>query len=202
MSTAIFPSFPGIEFPTVKQPTWATRKQTSISGREVAVADYLNPRWLFTVSYSVLHDEVFGSFDSELRTLMDFVNERMGGFDTFLFTDPTDFEITGQFIGQGDGTTTQYQLIRQLVPGGFAEFITAPNTVSNVYVNGIPTTFTVNNSTGVVTITGGTPGVGLNITADFTYYFRVRFATDTLGFSRFNFAMWELKELKMISVVL
>ena len=46
------------------------------------------------------------------------------------------------------------------------------------------------------------PGSGVVITADFTYYFLVRFAEDTAEFENFMYQLWSLKQVKLQSVLL
>jgi hypothetical protein len=111
--------------------------------------------------------------------------------------------------GSGDGTLTlnltwltTVQLVRQLVPGGFAEAIIAPNTVSNLYFASAPQTgWTVDNTTGLVTLPNPFLSTQPAITADFTYYFRVYFP-DALDFEQFAHGFYEIKQVKLTSVVL
>src|ERR1700689_4762721 len=105
--TPIFPSLPGLGWSVSKAPRFATRVQRAVSGRELRVLDQPNPIWTWTLTYSMLRDE------HDARAA----------------------------IGTGDGGTTVFQLVRTmgaaLPGGGFAEPITAPNTVSTVYFNGV-----------------------------------------------------------------
>ncbi|HXJ62427.1 MAG TPA: DUF2460 domain-containing protein [Actinomycetota bacterium] len=206
MSTDVFPVFKGLTFSVVKTPTWGTRMQRAVSGRELRVSDYANPIWNFTLTYSVLHDATFGttyvSPYTELRTLMNFVNVHRGAWDTFLFDDITDDTVVGGAIATADGVNSGYGLVRALIPGGFKEQMFAPHTVSAVYLDGVPTSaYTLDSNTGVITFTSP-PSAGVAITADFTYYFRVRFAADRLDFEEFYHNFWEVKQLKLVSVVL
>lgn len=208
MSDDVFPTFPGLTFSVIKSPNWSTRQQRAVSGRELRVADFDNPIWRFTLTYSVLHDEKFGATytppNTALRTMMDWINSRSGGFDTFLYDDPTDDTATGQQIGVGDSATSSFQMGRQLIAGGFYESLIAINTVTDVKLNGVvdsPANYTVNKDTGIITFTSA-PTTGVIITSDFTYYFRVRLDTDTLDFEEFMYNLWELKQLKLVSVLL
>jgi uncharacterized protein (TIGR02217 family) len=197
--TAIFPTLPGLSWSVTKQPRFATRIQRAVSGRELRALDQPNPIWTWTLSYSVLRDG--GSYD-ELRTLMGFFLDQQGAFGPFLFVDPTDNGVTGQVLGTGDGGTAAFQLVRTM--GGFAEPVTAPNAVANIYVNGVvqsPSGYSVGADTGVVTFTAPPLAGGL-VSADFTYYFRVRFADDTAEFENFMFQLWSLRQVKLQSVFL
>ena len=87
--------------------------------------------------------------------------------------------------------------------GGFAEPIVAPNLVSNVYLNGVvqsPSSYSVDASNGILTFAAA-PGSGVVVTADFSYYFRVRFADDAASFENFMYQLWRLKQIKFISIL-
>lgn len=207
--TAIFPSLPGLGWSVAKAPTFATRTQKAISGRELRVVDQLYPIWTWTLTYEILRDEhdtrggnALGSGYDELRTLAGFFLQQQGAFGTFLFDDPSDDSATAQYLATGDGATAAFQLYREF--GGFFEPIIAPNTVGAVYFNGVAqssSSYSVNASTGIVTFTSA-PESGVIITADFTYYFLVRFADDTAEFENFMYQLWSLKQVKLQSVLL
>jgi uncharacterized protein (TIGR02217 family) len=211
--TAIFPTLPGLGWSVSKAPRFATRIQRAVSGRELRVVDQPNPIWTWTLTYSMLRDEHdtraasgLGFGYDELRTLMGFFLQQQGAFQPFLFDDPTDDTVSAQAIGTGNGSTTVFQLVRSmgvaLPGGGFAEPITAPNVVSAIYFDGIvqsASEYGVDPTTGLITFTAPPPA-GQLITADFTYYFRVRFADDTADFENFLYQLWALKQVKLQSV--
>jgi uncharacterized protein (TIGR02217 family) len=184
-----------------------------VSGRELRVVDQPNPIWSWTLTYSMLRDERDTRATSgpgvgydELRTLMGFFLQQQGAFQPFLFNDPTDDTVSAQAIGTGNGSATVFQLVRSmgvaLPGGGFAEPITAPNTVSAIYFDGIVQSasgYSIDPATGLVTFTVPPPA-GQVLTADFTYYFRVRFADDTADFENFLYQLWALKQVKLQSV--
>jgi uncharacterized protein (TIGR02217 family) len=197
--TAIFPSLPGLSWSVSKEPRFATRIQRAVNGRELRVLDQPNPSWSWTLTYEILRDgndtrgiagpggAPGGNYD-ELRTLMGFFLQQQGAYRAFLFEDPSDNSVTGQPLGIGNASTTRFQLVRTmgtaLPGGGYAEAITAPNTVGTIYFDGIrqpPTAYSVDADTGIVTFTTPPP-TGRTVTADFTYCFRVRFADDSAAF--------------------
>jgi uncharacterized protein (TIGR02217 family) len=201
----IFPALPGLAWSVTKTPTFQTRVQRAVSGRELRALDYPYPLWQFALVYDFLRDNPSAGYD-ELRTLLGFFMLCQGAFGTFLFQDPSDFQVTGQQIGIGDASTAVFQLQRAmgatLSGGGFLEPIVAPNVVSAIYFDGItqaPAAYSVDSTTGLVTF-GTPPGSGLIITADFTYYFRCRFVEDKYDFENFMFRLWQLKKLTFISV--
>jgi uncharacterized protein (TIGR02217 family) len=211
--TAIFPTLPGLGWSVSKAPRFATRIQRAVSGRELRALDQPNPIWTWTLTYSMLRDQNDtrgasgpGVGYDELRTLMGFFLQQQGAFQPFLFGDPSDDLATAQALGTGDGGTTAFQLVRTmgaaLPGGGFAEPITAPNVVATIYFDGVRQSssgYAVDPDTGLVTFTAPPPA-GQLVTADFTYYFRVRFADDTADFENFLYQLWALKQVKLQSV--
>ena len=119
-----------LDWTVTKAPTFQTRVQRAVSGRELRALDYPYPLWQFSLGYEFLRDNIAAGY-TELQALMGFYLSCRGAFGTFLYADPTDDKVTGQPIGTGDGSTTVFQLVRTL--GGFAEPTTAPNSVSTVY---------------------------------------------------------------------
>ena len=206
--TAIFPTLPGLGWSVTKAPRFATRIQRAVSGRELRVLDQPYPIWTWTLTYTLLRDSRdvrgvggLGVGYDELRTLAGFFLQQQGALTSFLFADPTDDSITGQVIGTGDASAAAFQLVRGM--GDFAEPINAPDAVSAIYFNGVrqdQAGYTVDPATGLVTFVTPPPA-GQIITADFTYYFRVRFADDTAEFENFMYQLWQLKQVKLQSVL-
>jgi uncharacterized protein (TIGR02217 family) len=201
----IFPALPGLAWSVTKSPTFQTRIQRAVSGRELRALDYPHPLWQFTLVFDFLRDNPAAGFD-ELRTLMGFFMLCQGAFGTFLFQDPSDDRVSGQQIGTGDTLKTTFQLQRTMgktLPGdGFLEPIVAPNVVNAIYFNGIVQDragYSVDSMTGLVTFNIA-PGSGQIITADYSYYFRCRFIDDSYAFENFMFRLWQLKKLTFISV--
>jgi uncharacterized protein (TIGR02217 family) len=203
--TPVFPSLPGLAWSVTKAPIFQTRIQRAVSGRELRTLDYPYPLWQFTLVFAFLRDDPNAGFD-ELRTLMGFYLSCYGAYGTFLFQDPTDFEVSGQYIGTGDSSTDLYQLQRsiglELPGGGFLEPITAPQTVDAIYFDGIvqnASSYNVDPDTGIVSFLTP-PQNGVVITADFSYWFRCRFVEDRSDFENFMYRLWQLKKLIFISV--
>jgi len=211
--TATFPVLPGLGWSVSKAPRFATRIQRAVSGRELRVVEQPNPIWTWTLTYSLLRDAHDARAASgpgigydELRTLAGFFLQQQGSFQPFLFADPTDDTASAQAIGTGDGSATVFQLVRTmgaaLPGGGFAEPITAPDAVSAIYFDGVRQSmsgYVVDAATGLVTF-ASPPPAGQLVTADFTYFFRVRFADDSTEFENFMFQLWALKQVRLQSV--
>ena len=214
--TVLFPSLPGLGWSVHKEPQFATRIQRAVSGRELRVVDQPNPIWTFTLTFPFLRDKWdvrqaggLGAGYDELETLMGFFLAQQGAFAAFYFNDPTDNARLAEPIATGNGSTVTFQLVRRMPAGaapglGFSEPIIAPNTISAVYLNGVsqpnPGVWTAG-SNGLFSFTTA-PAPGAVITADFTYYFLVRFHDDNADFENFLVQLWTLKQVKLQSVLL
>jgi uncharacterized protein (TIGR02217 family) len=201
MSTQVFPTLIGQGWSVTKAPQFATRIQRSVSGRELRTADMPYPVWNFALTFSYLPT-------ADFNTLLAFFLARQGSFDTFLYSDPTDNSVWAGYFGTGTGSQTVYQLERAIAGGGsgndFFEPVTAPNALGAIYLNGVvqsPSGYSVDPASGLVTF-ASPPAPGLSITADFSFFFRCRFADDTSEFENFMHQLWQLKKLQFVSVLL
>ena len=201
----VFPALPGLSWSVTKTPTFQTRIQRAVSGRELRALDYPYPLWQFTLVFAFLRDEPTAGLD-ELRSLLGFYLTCQGAYGTFLFQDPYDYQVAGQYLGTGDSSSAVFQLQRtmgtSLPSGGFVEPIVAPNLVTAVYFDGItqnPAIYSVDPDTGLLTF-ATPPSTGLVVSADFSYWFRCRFIDDSYDFENFMYRLWQLKKLTFISV--
>src|SRR5262249_43158644 len=187
--------------------------QAAVPGPEWRALDQPYPIWTWTLTYTLLRDKwdarAQGSMGGgpgigydELRTLAGFFLQQQGSFLPFLFDDPTDNSVNAQPLGTGNSSATQFQLVRTMA--SFAEPVTAPNSVGAIYFNGVlqsPSGYSVDPGIGIVTFAAPPPS-GQLVTADFTYRFRVRFAEDTAEFENFMYQLWQLKQIRLQSVLL
>jgi uncharacterized protein (TIGR02217 family) len=204
---------PGVGWSVTKMPTFQTRIQRAVSGRELRAQDYPSPLWQFQLTFNFLRDGQdtrigpgLGSGYDELRTLYGLYLACAGAFGTFLFLDPTDSNRIGMAVGVGDSSTSSFQLQTQW---GFSPSFVGPvyavQQITAVYLNGLtqtPGTYSCAaglNSTGLLTF--DTPPLsGVQITADFVFYFRCRFVDDSYSFENFMYQLWQLKKLTFITV--
>ena len=197
MSNAVFPALRGLTWSRYKTPSFSTKIQTAVSGKETRGANWSYPRWTFKLTYSFLKDDY--TVNGDLQQIAGFFLARRGSFDDFLYLDPEDNFVANQRIGTGDGSSTQFQLVRLF--GGFVEPVWGVNGTPSIRLGDqSETRFTVSN-TGLVTF--NTPPVeGTAITADFSFYFRCRFTQDSVEFEEFLRQLWALKTCEFISVKL
>lgn len=208
----ILPNLHG--FSLHKRPTFATTVQTAPSGREVRQPQRPQLLWEFELTYEVLRSQTQNQIpDPNLPSQTEFdqvstVFLACGGqFGWFLFNDPSDNSRTGQAISTGDGVSINFLMVRTLgyTPIAFSiETVGAVNLdeTITVYVNGTPVPESGNwfIANDLITLFFFTPpNDGDVITADFSFYYKCRFITDSNDFEQFYKNFWLLKSLRFRS---
>ncbi len=213
MALNTFPTTNTIAWSVTKSPNLATRIQRSVSGRELRVADYVLPIYTFTLTYEVLRDRwdirnganrgpayptpIATPLD-ELRAIWNFYLQQSGPLTPFKYHDPSDNTTRAvaaspqvSNFAVGDGTTTVFQMASPLL----APVI--PTVVASITPAGLTS---IDLDTGLITFVTA-PGVGVSVGADMQYDYKVRFATDGLEAENFYYQLWQMKQLKLVSVL-
>ena len=195
MSNAVFPTLPGLTWDIKRSPEFKTTIVTGADGGETRIGNWVYPLWHWKLTYEFLRDDA----TNELKSLLGFFLARSGRLDDFLFLAPDDCEVTDQVIGVGDGTTAAFQCARGL--GGYAEPVTVLREKPVIYLDGVrcPTGWSADLATGRVTF-APVPARSTVITADLSYYWRVRFDLDMAEFNQFAEKLWDLQECTLVSV--
>ena len=156
------------------------------SGDEERNASWANSRRRYDVAYGIRRAD-------DLAAVVAFFEARNGRLHGFRFKDWGDHKSclpsgtpspTDQVIGTGDGTTTEFQLVKRYASGAqsWMRAITKPvaGTV-RIALGGVeqPSGWSVDTTTGVVSF-GAAPAAGVAITAGFEFDVPVRFDTDAL----------------------
>lgn len=145
------------------------------SGFEQSQVNWAQPRHFWDVGYGVQSKEDF-------YEVLEFFMARRGRARGFLFKDWSDFELTNQIIGTGDGVEDQFQIVKTyadtVLP--FTRTITRPIASSLVVtVNGSPTTSYTLLAGGIIDFVGvPTSGHVIRVTGEFDV--PVRFDVDQL----------------------
>lgn len=144
---------------------------------------------------------------TDAAELLSFYEAREGRLYGFRFKDFADFKSVAlnaapssadQVIGTGDGVRTAFQLTKAY--GAVMRPITKPvdGTVT-VAVNGVETTATVDQSTGVVTFSIA-PAAGATISAGFEFDVPVRFNSDRIEMTLESFEAGRVAAVALIEV--
>lgn len=167
-------------------PIYSTSVSRSKSGRHITNANWSYPLHEYDVGFPVR------SFD-KLALLTDYFHVCGGEFGAFRFKDHKDFKScppltavshTNQSLGTGNGTTTQFQLIKTYAVGGFTRSRIIQKPVSGTIIIGVNgaltgSGFTINTTTGIVTFTTA-PANGAVLTWGGEFDVPVKFKTDML----------------------
>lgn len=205
----VYPALVGLTYDYVKAPIFSNTISQGASGAEVSIEYWESPLWEWQLSYEYLPDaQANGSTSSDFKTLVSFFCQQRGDALPFYYLDPDDNTVVGQAVGTGDGTTQTFNLYRTYGADGFTtlEPIGGLNVglPINVYVNGSlvsPSTYTL--LTGTPLSQGirfnSAPALGAVITADFSYYFYVRFGMSTQEFNKVVKQLWDTKKIVLRS---
>jgi uncharacterized protein (TIGR02217 family) len=186
-----------ISYGSAGGPEYSTDIVITQGGYEQRNINWASARARYNVAYGVRSQ-------SQLNELIAFFRARKGRAEGFRFKDWTDHSATAQAIGTGDGSTTQFQLVKTYTSGGITEsrIITKPvsGTIS-IYKNGVlqTTGYSVSTITGMVTFSAA-PANGVAITASFEFDVPVRFDTDRLSASLESYGISSVKEITLVEV--
>lgn len=198
----LLPTLPGLSWSRHKKPAFNTRVASHVSGREVRVPLMAYPLYEFEAKYDGLTSSTAlfaGLQAASLQNLMGFFLQMQGQASTFLYTDPDDSAIAGQFLGDGDGATKNFQFVRAI--GGFVEPVGWVTAINAVYLNGAVQAGGSYSLIAPNTLSfTAAPGAGIAVTADFTFAFNCRFLDDQMDFEEFMSSLWKLDGMKFRSV--
>lgn len=185
-----------------KTPNFSTVRQPTAAGITYAVALKPYPTWDFELSL----DRILGNEALAASIVAAFLGTYMataGGANPFLFTDPQDYTATAQQFGTGNGTTTAFQLSRNIGISG-VDVIQNVNGSPSIYKSGTLVTSGYSiSATGVVTFTTA-PASAAALTWTGSFYFLCRFAEDTLDAIRAfttnsGTDQWDIQSIKFSS---
>lgn len=200
MPLPIFPTLIGVAFPIVVRPVFSTETAEAASGLEVRVGNYVYPKKEWDIPVNYLNQD---AAVADYQALYGLYVQMGGAFGTFLFDYDRDNSTNGvpSQIGIGDGTTTTFQLGRMMGAGfelvyDVNSLVAAPKIYLNTTLQSSGYSI---NSTGLITFSSA-PGNGVLVKADFQYYWRVKFAEDSVDFSRIVDYWHQVSTLKLRQV--
>lgn len=177
-------SFHEVRFPedisagSIGGPEFRTEVVVLASGHEQRNQEWTQERERWNVAYGVRTTE-------QMTTLIEFFKARRGRLYGFRFKNPDDYAATLETLGTGDGSTTEFQLVKTYTSGGetHTREITKPvSGTVEVFVDSVQQSeseVSVDTTTGIVTV-ASPPGSGEVVTATFEFDVPVRFDTDYL----------------------
>lgn len=196
-------SFAEIQFPadisygSAGGPEFSTDIVVTHGGYEQRNSNWSQARLRYNVAYGV-------KTKTQLAVLIDFFRARKGQAEGFRFKDWTDYEAVGETLGSGDGSTTQFQLLKHYTSGSVTHTRGISKPVSgsvSVYLDSVlqSSGVSVDTATGIVTFSSA-PGSGVSVQADFEFDVPVRFATDRLSSSLDDYGVYSVRDLPLMEV--
>jgi uncharacterized protein (TIGR02217 family) len=177
MSYYIMPSLPlSMSAGLKKSPVFNTVRQKTAAGITSAFALMPFPCWSFEFSL----DHIQGNEAVASSVVAQFLGTFMatcGGATQFLFSDPQSNSVVNAQFGIGDGSTTAFQLSRNI--NGAVDVIQNVNGAATIYVSGVHNTGCSVSSTGVVTFSNA-PANGAVLTWTGYFFYLCRFDEDTV----------------------
>ena len=173
---------------STKQQSWDTAVQETASGRYRTMSNQLYPKWKISVLIQPLTD-------NDARILMGFVAARKGGYEPFLWLDAEDYKEKGIILPKVSNGI--YQAVMKM-----GEYVEPVEYIENVkvYIDGVEqsaSTYTVEN--GYITFVTA-PATGVVVTADYTYYWKVRFDDDGMGINHIFDNINRSERFKLVTV--
>lgn len=205
-------SFHEVQFPpeisrgSAGGPTRLTDVVTLRSGAEKRSGIWANSRRKYNAGLGI------DTMDN-LYTSLAFFEAREGMLYGFRWKDWADFKScppettlanTDQWLGMGDGSTVAFQLQKAYVSGPTTIYRDIKKPVAGtvvVAVDGTPASFTIDNTTGIVTMDSA-PAYGSDVTAGFEFDVPVRFDQDELVVSVLSFNAGEVPTLNVTELLL
>jgi uncharacterized protein (TIGR02217 family) len=209
-------SFHDVRFPTgiSRRASGGPERRTDVvalaSGHEERNSRWAHSRRRYNAGYGIR------TLD-EIHAVIGFFEERRGRLHGFRWKDHADFRSgppqaevapTDQLIGEGDGATAAYQLVKRYGDGGAAYVRPITKAVAGwvrVAVDGVEKSqgadFTVEPLTGIVTfLPGAIPALGAPVTAGFEFDVPVRFDSDVLTINLDALAAGQIPGITLVEV--
>lgn len=187
-----------ISYGSAGGPAYSTDIVMTQGGYEQRNINWAQARTRYNVAYGV-------RTQPQLDALIAFFRARKGRASGFRFKDWTDFSAVNQLIGTGDGSTTQFQLVKHYDSGGVTEtrIISKPvsGTVAIYFDEAVQSgsSYSVDITTGRVTFVTA-PSADVEITADFEFDVPVRFDTDRLSAALENYGISSVSDIPLVEV--
>lgn len=178
-------------------PEYSTDVVATQSGHEQRNSNWEAARARYNVAHGV-------KTQAQLEALIAFFRARKGKAHGFRFKDWTDYMAVGQQLGVGNGSQTQFRLVKRYANGGASEtrFIRKPVAgTTAVYCNGVLQSggITVDTTTGTV-IFATAPANGVIVSADFEFDVPVRFDTDALTARLEHYGAYSWADIPLIEI--
>ncbi len=176
-------------------PVYSTGIVTALSGQEQRNINWQEARVQYNVAYGVRSEK-------QLKTLLTFFRARKGRAYAFRFKDWNDYKLEEQIIGQGDGVTTVFSLVKTYNSGDYFHerqiFMPMEDTLQ-VYLQGtdLLAGWSFNNGAIVFDVP---PAVDVAISVSGEFDVPMRFDTDALAVSLDTYGIGSVENVSLTEV--
>jgi uncharacterized protein (TIGR02217 family) len=178
-------------------PEFATTVVVTGAGHEQRNVNWAEARGRWDVGSGLKNQQ-------QLDALIAFFRARKGKAYGFRFKDWTDFKATGQVIGVGDDTETEFQIVKHYPSGTVTEVRTITKPVAGtvrIYLDGVEQLagWSVDTTVGIVTF-GTPPAQDVEITADFEFDVPVRFDIDHMAVTIETYKLHRWQQIPIVEL--
>jgi uncharacterized protein (TIGR02217 family) len=143
---------------------------------------------------------------TQMEELIDFFWARNGKAYGFRYKDWADYELSGEQIGVGDGTTNTFQVTKTYEPSGYPYVRTIrktnPGTIV-IYKNGVivpqPSAASIDDTTGLITFVTA-PAIADVITVTGEFHVPVRFDIDDMKVTQDDFEVMSWPSIPIVEI--
>ncbi len=193
-SEARFPE--DISYGSAGGPVYSTDIVSSAAGHEKRNSNWAQARAVYNVAHGV-------KSKAQLDALIAFFHARKGRAEGFRFKDWGDYQVINQPIGTGNGTQTDFQLVKSYASGDSTTLRTITKPVEgsvSMYLDGVLTqNVTVDSATGIVSFNSA-PASGTTISADCEFDVPVRFETDQLAARLDDYGLYSWGDIPLVEI--
>jgi uncharacterized protein (TIGR02217 family) len=201
---------PEVERGMVGGPTYQNVIAEAVSGTEQRVRVWAKCRGEWQLSYTILGNE---EMNTTFRAVVALFRAHFANLYPFPFKDWGDYQLDDDWIGNGDGTTTAFQIVKVYDPSEillgtqgaliYMREIYLPRPGLVVKVNGVTQTLTTHytvSATGLITfVTAPASGHAVTVTGEFDV--PVRFNTNRLDLTINENSIAEIGSLPIREVI-
>lgn len=186
MAIKKFPVIKSLEWKSTKAQKWNTIVKTSGAGKIRTLTTWQRPQYTITTAFAYLTP-------TQYKEIMGFFASIKGGSQPFLWLDPEDYEEKG--IKLGTGADGQWQAMRK-----FGDYLEPVEYIEDLvlYADGKPVS-SVKVDKGMITTTTAVASTAV-ITADYTYYWKVRLSGDEFTAELQYKNIYKSKSMKLVTV--
>jgi len=194
-SFATFPALATLGWSIHVRPRFATDLASHVSGRETRRPRFAQAFYDIELTYDLLRAD---AADLELQAIAGFFAEMGGKATPFWLAPPGLSNVSGQVLGVGDGTTTNFPLL--LAIGGYLDPARGTSGVGAVYRNGVavaPANWSVTSGYAPEIVFATPPASGVAISADYGALWLCRFSEDVADLENFMALLWAFRSVKL-----